>query len=344
MKINNREIGPNNNPYIIAEVSANHNGDIEKAKELIKLAKESGADAVKIQTYTADTMTLDMDTDEFKITGGLWDGYTLYNLYKEAYTPWEWHKELFDYAQQLDITIFSTPFDESAVDFLEELNVPAYKVASFEMTDLVLIDYIAQKMKPIIISTGMSTLEEIKEAHAIITKYHNEVVFLHCVSSYPTKAENFNLRMMNTIRETLNVDIGLSDHSLSNTAAIASVALGATVIEKHFIKDRNDKGPDSDFSLEPSELRSLCKETKVAWESLGKDDFSNREKESASKKHRRSIYFVNDLKAGDLIKEEDIRRVRPGNGLPPKYFHELIGKRVSKDVSFGEAVKWESIS
>ncbi|MFG1523151.1 pseudaminic acid synthase [Halobacteriovorax sp. GFR7] len=344
MKINNREIGPNNNPYIIAEVSANHNGDIDKAKELIKLAKESGADAVKIQTYTADTMTLDMDTDEFKITGGLWDGYTLYNLYKEAYTPWEWHKELFNYAQKLDITIFSTPFDESAVDFLEELNVPAYKVASFEMTDLVLIDYIAQKMKPIIISTGMSTLEEIKEAHATITKYHNNVVFLHCVSSYPTKAENFNLRMMNTIKEMLNVDIGLSDHSLSNTAAIASVTLGATVIEKHFIKDRSDKGPDSDFSLEPSELRSLCKETKVAWESLGKDDFSNREKESASKKHRRSIYFVNDLKAGDLIKEEDIRRVRPGNGLPPKYFHELIGKRVSKDVSFGEAVKWESIS
>lgn len=341
MKINNREIGLNNNPYIIAEVSANHNGDIEKAKELIKLAKKSGADAVKIQTYTADTMTLNADTEDFKIKGGLWDGYTLYNLYEEAYTPWEWHKELFDYANELGITIFSTPFDETAVDFLENLNVPAYKVASFEMTDLLLIEYIAKTGKPIIISSGMSSIDEISDALNVIFKYHRNVVLLHCVSSYPAEYNEFNLNSISYLKEKFNINVGLSDHSLSNIASITSVALGATVIEKHFIKSRTDKGPDSEFSLEPEELTELCKLTKAAWEALGIHGIKRGEKELSNLKFRRSIYYTKDLEAGAIVSEEDIKRVRPGYGIPAKMYPEIIGRRLKASVTFAQATSWE---
>ena len=260
MKINNRIISNQQPPYIIAELSANHNGSIERAFESIKAAKEAGVDAVKIQTYTADTMTIDCDRKEFQITGGLWDGYSLYDLYKEAQTPYEWHKRLFDYAKEIDITIFSTPFDETAVDLLEELNTPAYKIASFEMTDLPLVKYVAQTKKPMIISTGMANLEEIEEVVQVAKENGcQDLILLHCISSYPAPVEQSNLRTIPDLAKRFGVLSGLSDHTMGTTVATTSVALGACVIEKHFTLSRKDKGPDSEFSLEPHELKHCVK-------------------------------------------------------------------------------------
>jgi pseudaminic acid synthase len=344
MQINGRTIGISDKPYIIAEISANHNGDILKAKQLIKLAKESGSDAVKIQTYTADTMTIDTDKEDFLIKGGLWDGFTLYELYKKAHTPWDWHQDLFDYAKEVGITIFSTPFDETAVDFLESLHVPAYKVASFEMTDILLIEKIAKTNKPIIMSTGMASASEIQEAVQTVQKYHNNLVLLHCVSSYPARVSEFNLMTMLEISKQFNVEVGLSDHSLSNVAAITSVAMGAIVIEKHFIQSRADKGPDSEFSLEPEELKELCRDTELAWKSKGRVNFDRNEKENENKKFRRSIYFVENLKKGDVVSQSSIRRIRPGFGLSPKYFNLIIGRKVLQDVERGVPVSWEMLS
>ncbi len=343
-KINGRKIGKGYPPYIIAELSANHNGSLERALETIKVAYESGADAIKIQTYSADTMTIDCDREEFMIRGGLWDGFKLYDLYKWAETPFEWHKALFDYAASLGLTLFSTPFDESAVDLLEALNAPLYKIASFEATDLPLIRYVASKGKPIILSTGMCSEEEIEEAVSVAREGGcTELALLHCISSYPVPLDQANLAQMVCLAERFDTLPGLSDHTLGTTASVAAVALGACVIEKHFTLSRSEKGPDSEFSLEPDELQRLCRDAMDAWSAIGKPGFERQKSEEGSKQFRRSIYFVNDLKAGDFIKESDIRRIRPGVGLPPKCFDQLIGKRVKKNVSFGTPTNWDLI-
>ena len=340
--INGRKIGAGYPPYVIAELSANHNGKLQKALDTITKAKSCGADAVKLQTYTADTMTIDSDHEDFYIQGGLWDGYKLYDLYKEAETPFEWHKTMFDHARKIGITCFSTPFDETAVDLLEDLNVPAYKVASFEATDLPLIKYIASTKKPLIMSTGMANFEEIEEmvdtARGAGCK---DLILLHCISSYPAPIDQSNLLTIPDMRKRLGVQIGLSDHSITNTASVVASALGATLIEKHFILDRNEKGPDSEFSINPVELMSLCKETKDAWLSLGCAGYERKAAEEANIKFRRSVYFVKDIKAGEVISKECVRRIRPGFGLPPKFEKEIIGKVAKKDIKSGTATSWE---
>ena len=344
IEINNIKIGENQPPFIIAELSANHNGSLSKAKETILSAKKSGASAVKMQTYTADSMTIKCDRDDFKIKGGLWDGYLLYDLYKQASTPYEWHRELFDYAKEIGITIFSTPFDEMAVDMLEKLDTPAYKIASFELTDLPLIKYIAKKNKPIFISTGMGSEEEINEAvETIRNEGCNELLIFHCISSYPTPTELSNLNMIKFLKNKYKTEVGLSDHSLDNISSIIATSMGASAIEKHFILDRNDKGPDSEFSIEPKEFRNLVEDVSKAWRSMGKKEFSRPNIENKNMVFRRSIYFVKEIKANEVITEKHIRRIRPGFGLNPKYYQELIGKRVLKDIKVGERATWDKI-
>jgi len=345
IEINKRKIGPDYPPYIIAELSANHNGDIQRALDTIKAAHESGADAIKIQTYTADTMTIDCDREEFMIRGGLWDGYKLYDLYKQAETPFEWHKTLFDYASSLGITIFSTPFDESAVDLLDSLNAPAYKIASFEATDLSLIRYAASKGKPLIISTGMCSEIEIEEAVAAVREGGGkDLVLLHCISSYPAPMTQANLLHIPELAERFHSMPGLSDHTLGTTVAVAAVALGACIIEKHFTLSRQDKGPDSEFSIEPQELRRLCQDTHDAWAARGQVGFKRPTAEAGSKRFRRSVYFVKDMHQGEIITTNHIRRIRPGLGLEPKYFDEIVGKTVLQDVKRGTATRWDLIS
>ena len=342
MLIRNKKVGMDYPPYIIAEISANHNGSKESAKQLINVAKNAGADAVKLQTYTADTITLNSDSADFVIKDGLWQGQTLYELYKQAYTPWEWHKELFDYARALDLTIFSSPFDTTAVDLLEDLNTPAYKIASFEAIDLPLIRYVAQTGKPMIISTGMADFIEIEEAiETARAAGCQELAILHCVSGYPAPAEDYNLKTIIDMQQRFNIPVGLSDHTLDNTTAIAAVALGACIVEKHFTLDRSRGGPDDSFSLEPIELTALCRDTKTAWQALGRVDYGLKSSEQGNIKFRRSLYFVKDMKEGDIIDETCIRSVRPGYGLPPKHFDSLIGKRIAQSVSFGRAVTWD---
>lgn len=344
IKINGREIGIDFPPYIIAELSANHNGKIEKAIDTITEAKIRGADAVKLQTYSADTMTINCNNKDFIISGGLWDGYKLYDLYKEAQTPFSWHKKIFDHARNIDITCFSTPFDETAVDLLEDLNAPAYKVASFEATDLPLVKYIASTKKPMIVSTGMANLEEIEElVFTAKSSGCEDLIVLHCISSYPAPLDQSNLLTIPDLRDRLGTQVGLSDHTTTNTASLVATSLGATLIEKHFILDRNEKGPDSTFSIMPNELEMLCKETKDAWLSLGKAGYERKKSEKENVKFRRSIYFVKDLKAGDIITKESIRRIRPGFGLPPKYELDIIGKKVKYDVSIGTATSFDLI-
>ena len=333
MKINNRPIGANYPPYIIAELSANHNGSLDTALKIIEQAKLCGADAIKLQTYKADTITLDSRNEEFMIRGGLWDGQSLYELYEKAHMPWEWHKPLFDYARQLGITIFSSPFDYTAVDLLEDLNAPAYKIASFEAVDLPLIKYVASTGKPMIISTGMADKEEISEAiQAAYDGGCKELAILHCVSGYPAPAEDYNLRTIQDMMQSFNIPVGLSDHTLDNTTAIASIILGACVIEKHFTLNRNGGGPDDSFSLEPADLQHLCQGAKTAWQALGKVDYGRKSSEQGNVQFRRSLYFVKDMKAGDVIDESCIRSVRPGFGLSPKYYDELMGKAVKCNI------------
>ncbi len=344
VSIEGRKIGQDFPPYVIAELSANHNGVFMKALDTISAAKAQGADAIKLQTYTADTMTIDCDNEDFLIQGGLWDGYQLYDLYKEAQTPYEWHKEMFEHARKIGITCFSTPFDETAVDLLEDMNVPAYKVASFEVTDLALIRYIATTKKPMIMSTGMANLDEIEEMVGVARENGaKDLVVLHCISSYPAPIDQSNLMTIPELRQKLGVEVGLSDHTITNTASVAAIALGAVLIEKHFILDRQDKGPDSTFSIMPDELEALCKQTKDAWLSLGVAGYERKPAEEANVKFRRSIYFVQDLKAGDIITAQSIRRIRPGYGLAPKHEAELIGKRVTRDVNYGVATTWDLI-
>jgi N-acetylneuraminate synthase len=344
MKINGREIGRNVPPYVVAELSANHNGNIERAFEIIKSARDSGADAIKIQTYTADTMTLDCDSKDFIIDDGLWKGRTLYELYKWAETPYEWHKEIFDYANKIGITCFSTPFDETAVDLLEDLNTPAYKVASFEIIDIPLLRYIATTRKPIIISTGMANLEEITEAVEVVKECGcTDIALLHCISSYPAPLEQSNLKVIEDLRKKFNLTVGLSDHTMGIIASVTSVALGASIIEKHFTLDRTDKGPDSDFSIEPNELSDLCKLSKDAWKALGKADYRIKDAELDNIKYRRSIYVVKGMSPGDVITRENIRRVRPGYGIMPKHFDSVIGKSVNRKIQKGQPLKWDFI-
>jgi pseudaminic acid synthase len=334
MKIEHRNIGIEFPPYVIAEMSANHNGSIEAAFEIIGLAKQAGADAVKIQTYTADTMTLNSENEDFQIRDGLWNGKNLYRLYQEAHTPWEWHKSLFQYAQKLDITMFSSPFDTTAIDLLEDLNAPAYKIASFEAVDHALIRYAASTGKPMIISTGMADEDEIAEAiDAARGGGCKELAILHCVSGYPAPSQDYNLRTIPDMISRFGCVTGLSDHTLDNTTAIVSVALGASIIEKHFTLDRHAGGPDDSFSLEFAEMSTLCHDAKIAWEALGRIDYGRKSSEIGNVKFRRSLYFVRDLKAGESITADDVRSVRPGFGLPPKMLDSIIGKRVNRAIS-----------
>ena len=341
MTIAGQSIGIEHPPYIIAEMSANHNGSIENAFKIIEAAKQSGADVVKLQTYRPDTITLNCDSEDFRIHGGLWDGRTLYELYEEAHMPWDWHAPLFAHARKHGITIFSSPFDNTAVDLLEDLNAPAYKIASFEAVDLPLIKYVASTGKPMIISTGMANAEEIQEAiEAAREGGCKELAILHCVSGYPAPAEDYNLRTIPDMMQRFGLVTGLSDHTLDNTTAITSVGMGASIIEKHFTLNRSGGGPDDSFSLEPAELLALCKDSKTAWSALGRVDYGRKSSEEGNVKFRRSLYFVKDLKAGDVITEDAVRSVRPGFGLAPKHLVNLIGKRVIKDVAMKTPVSF----
>lgn len=344
-EINGRIISAENPPYIIAELSANHNGSIIKAKESILEAKRCGASAIKIQTYTADSMTIDCDLEDFKIKGGIWDGYNLYQLYEEASTPYEWHNELFRFAKENEITLFSTPFDESAVDFLNDLGAPAFKIASFELLDLPLIKYAASKGKPLLLSTGMGSLDEITDAvNAAYEGGCKQILLFHCISSYPTPTQESNIRMISFLKDKFGVEVGLSDHTLTNTAAMAALTLGASAFEKHFTLSRLDKGPDSQFSIEPNEFKDLVKSANECWQGLGKLSFKRSKLEQNSMVFRRSLYFVKDLSEGQIITKDHIRKIRPGFGVSPKFYEKFIGKKVSRVVKRGERVDWEVIN
>ncbi|MDO6678417.1 pseudaminic acid synthase [Shewanella sp. 4_MG-2023] len=344
IEINGRKIGPDYEPYIIAELSANHNGDINRAFSIMEEAQKAGADAIKLQTYTQDTLTIDCDKKDFQIHGGLWDGQSLFELYKGAHMPWDWHKPLFEKAKELGITIFSSPFDFTAVDLLEELNAPAYKIASFELVDLALIACVAKTGKPMIMSTGMANKDEIQEA--IDTAYQNgckELVILHCVSGYPTPAEQYNLRTITDIGQRFNVLSGLSDHTIDNATAVASVVLGACLIEKHFTLDRNGGGVDDSFSIEPLELAQLCKDSKTAWQAMGQVNYERTEAEKGNVKFRRSLYVVKDIKAGEMFTAENVRSIRPGFGLAPKHYEQVLSKFAGKNLTKGTALTFDAI-
>lgn len=338
-------------PFIIAEMSGNHNQSLERALDMIEIAAKAGADAVKLQTYTADTITLDHDSPEFLVDLPLWKGRKLYELYEEAHTPWDWHAPMFEKALDLGITIFSSPFDETAVDFLEKLGAPLYKIASFELVDVPLIRYVAQTKKPMIMSTGMATLDEIKDAvDAALGNGCPDLTLLHCVSAYPAPIEQTNLATMVALKEHFpSVRIGLSDHTMGTEVPVTAVALGAQVIEKHFTVARADGGVDSAFSLEPHELKELCESTKrvnkdtvLLQAAIGKIDFE-KEKESAGRAYRPSLYIVKDMKAGEIFSHENVRSVRPANGLPPKALDEILGRTASQNIQFGTALTWEHV-
>ena len=345
IEINGRKIGLDHPPYIIAEMSANHNGNISNAFDIIAAAKKSGANAVKLQTYRPDTITLDSRDEDFMIKEGIWAGKSLYELFEIAHMPWEWHEPLFDYARKLGITIFSSPFDQTAVDLLESLGAPAYKIASFEAVDLPLIEYVAKTGKPMIISTGMANVEEIQEAIAAARMGGcQQLALLHCVSGYPAPPSDYNLRTLPDMAERFGVVTGLSDHTIDNTTAIASVALGASLIEKHFTLDRSAGGPDDSFSLEPQDLEALCRDAEIAWNALGAIDYGHKSSEAANVKVRRSLYFVRDMERGQVISVEDVRSVRPGYGLPPKCLKDIIGKKVARDIAKNSPVKPSDIA
>lgn len=346
INVNGRIIGPNHRPFIIAEMSGNHNQSLERALAIVEAAAKAGADALKIQTYTADTMTLNLENPEFKIedSDSLWKGNTLYQLYQQAYTPWEWHKPIFDRARELGMIPFSTPFDETAVDFLEELDVPMYKIASFENTDIPLIKKVASTGKPMIISTGMATVAELDETVRTAREAGcKDLILLKCTSTYPASPENTNILTIPHMRELFNCQVGLSDHTMGIGVAVASVALGATVIEKHFTLSRADGGVDSAFSMEPDEMKALVIETERAWQALGEVKYGPTEKEKASLKFRRSIYAAKDIKAGDIFTKENIRVIRPGYGLEPKYYEILLGKKAKTDIKAGTPLNYDSL-
>jgi pseudaminic acid synthase len=330
---------------VIAELSANHNGSLELAKKTILAAKESGADAVKIQTYTADTMTLESDREEFIVQGDtLWDGRKLYDLYVEAHTPWEWHKELQDYCNDLGLIFFSSPFDQTAVDFLEELHVPMYKIASFEITDVPLIRYAASKGKPMIISTGIATIEEIEEAILACKEVGNEdITLLKCTSQYPALIEDANLLTIEDIRTRFHVKVGLSDHTMGDVVATTAASMGITMIEKHFILDRSLGGPDAAFSMEPKEFKLMVERVREVEKALGSVDYEMNEKKQKSRVFSRSLFVVNDIKQGEVFSIDNVRSIRPGYGLPPKHIDEVIGRVATMNLEKGTPLKWEHI-
>jgi N-acetylneuraminate synthase len=343
--INGREISRSSRPYVIAEVSANHNGSLQRALETIKAAKEAGVDAVKIQTYTPETMTIPSSKEDFLIKDGLWKDRTLFDLYGEAYTPYEWHDEIFTYARKIGVTLFSSPFDETAVDLLEKLDTPAYKVASFELVDLPLIEYIAKKKKPMLMSTGMASLEEVGDAiETARSNGCNQLAIFHCISSYPAPIDQANINNIPFLRKEFGVEVGLSDHTLGNVASIVATTVGASLVEKHFTLDRSEGGVDSAFSLEPDEMKELVKVTSDAFSALGNGDFKRSKAETENMIFRRSLYFVEDLKKGEVIASQHIRRIRPGFGLSPKYLPEIIGSTMKEDVTRGDRVTFEKIA
>ena len=343
--VKNKEIGGNNSVFIIAELSANHLQKFDNAVKIVKAAKEAGADAIKLQTYTPDTITIDCNNDYFQIKQGtLWDGQTLYELYKKAYTPWEWQPKLKKIAEEEGLIFFSSVFDKTAVDFLEKINVPAYKIASFEITDIPLIEYVASKGKPIIISTGIATLSDIEEAvNACKRKGNEQIALLKCVSAYPTPLEDVNLRNIPNLADTFKTVVGLSDHTLGISVPIASIALGASIIEKHLTLDRKLGGPDAAFSLEPDEFKAMLKSVREVEKALGKISYELTEKMKRSREFSRSLFVVKDIKAGEVFTEENTRSIRPGYGLHPKYYDIVLGKKVKTNIEKGTPLKWEII-
>jgi N-acetylneuraminate synthase len=344
-KIAARQIGASQPPYLIAEMSGNHNGDIGRALAIIEAVAEAGAEAIKLQTYTADTLTIDCDRPDFVLQGGLWKGRRLYDLYQEAHTPWEWHEALFRKGQDLGLAVFSTPFDETAVDFLEALGAPAYKIASFEALHLPLLRRVAATGKPVLLSTGMCNLAEIGEAVDTLRQGGcAELLIFHCISGYPTPVEDANLRAIPRLADAFGVPIGLSDHTMDNSVAITAVALGAAAVEKHFTLRRADGGPDSAFSLEPAELAGLATGLRTAWLALGQAEYQQAPSEAGNVIFRRSIYAVRDIAAGEVITAENVRIIRPGHGLPPRDFDRLIGRRARTAIGYGTAISWNLVN
>ena len=339
-------VGGNNPPFVVAEMSGNHNQSLDRALEIVEAAAEAGVNAVKLQTYTADTMTLNLNESEFSIDNpkSLWHGYSLYGLYEKAHTPWDWHKPIFDRCAQLGVVCFSAPFDHTALDFLESLNCPAYKIASFENIDLPLIRSVASKGKPLIISTGMASIAELDEAVQTARDAGcEEIILLKCTSSYPSSPQNSNLQTIPHMRQMFDLQVGISDHTLGIGASLASVALGATLIEKHFTLSRNDGGVDSAFSLEPHEMKNLVEESRRAWQSLGTVAYGVTEEDKGSLQFRRSLYIVEDVKKGESLSTKNVRAIRPGKGLPPKYLDTVLGKQVSQSLKRGTPLSWEHI-
>ena len=341
MKIGNREIGAQAPAYIIAEMSANHAGSIENAKKIIHAAKEAGADCVKIQTYKADTITIDCDKPYFQIGEGTWNGENLYRLYQKAYTPWEWQEELKKEAESIGLDFFSTPFDKTSVDFLEEIGVGFYKIASFEIVDIPLIKYVASKGKPIIMSTGMSTIGEIEDAvNAVRSQGNDQLALLRCASAYPAITDEMNLMTMKNMAEVFHVPVGLSDHSMGSVGAVAAVALGANIIEKHFCLDRAIENPDSSFSMNPEEFAQMVRDVRQAEKAIGKVSYGATEQEKSNVTFRRSIFCVKDIKKGEKLTEENVRVIRPGHGMKPKFYEEILGQVALQNIERGTPMSW----
>ncbi|MFN3348176.1 pseudaminic acid synthase [Pseudorhodoplanes sp.] len=345
LDIGGRKIGPDFPPYVIAEMSGNHNGDLARALEIVMAAKDAGADALKLQTYTADTITIDYDGPGFTVEGTLWEGRTLHDLYDEAHTPWAWHKPIFDKARELGIPVFSSPFDFTAIDFLEDLGCPAYKIASFEIVDLPLIERAAATGKPLIISTGLANSEEIAEAIAAAkTAGGQDPAILHCISTYPTAPETCNLRIIPAMIDRFKTVVGFSDHTLGTAAAIAAVGLGASIIEKHITLDRADGGPDAAFSLEPGEFAAMVRDCNVAFAARGHGRFERPQAEDGLAVFRRSLYVVEDVAAGETFTARNVRSIRPGHGLPPKYLSSMMGRTAARDLKRGTPLSWDMIA
>lgn len=343
--IQGRPIGPGHPPYVIAELSGNHNGRLERALELVDAAKAAGVDAVKLQTYTADTITLDSDLPDFRISGGPWDGYRLYDLYREASTPWDWHEQLFERARRHGLAVFSSPFDPTAIAFLETLGAPAYKIASFEVIDLPLVELAARTGKPLIISTGMADLAEIGEVASTVRATGNEAfALLHCVSSYPAPPEDANLLTLPHLAETFGTVVGLSDHTPGTAVATAAVSLGASIVEKHLTLRRADGGPDAAFSLEPHEFKDLVENVHVAHRALGRINYDREPSEKGSLVFRRSLYAVRDIAAGEILTPDNVRSIRPGHGLPPKFLSSVLGRHAVRSIARGTPLDWPLLS
>lgn len=344
MKIKNREIGGNSPAYIIAEMSANHAGSIDNAKKIIHAAKKAGADCIKLQTYTPDTLTIDCDNEYFQIRSGTWENENLYHLYSKAYTPWEWHSELKKEAEDIGIDFFSTPFDNSSVDFLEEIGIEFYKIASFELIDIPLVEYVASKGKPIIMSTGMASLAEIDEAVQAVRRVGNEqLALLRCASAYPAITDEMNLRTMQNMAEVFNVPVGLSDHSMGSVGAVTAVALGAKIIEKHFCLDRELENPDASFSMNPDEFERMVSDIRQAEKAIGRVRYGMTEQEESNIVFRRSIFCIKDIKKGEKITEENVRIIRPGYGLKPKFYPQILGQVALRDIERGTPMSFEMI-